>query len=132
MREMASEKIASNSINKIQLVKLRLKAIRAGVWFRALHRIDRVLIDLTIKVARSNVRSIVLAKSILNVMEKLEGLLESRLLRIIREVGIPLAQKLSTLAQKWGNNSAKDWSSDTSFSSFLAVISINEHRTFKS
>jgi hypothetical protein len=132
MLETASMKITSNSINKIQLVKLRLRAMRAGVWFRALRRIDRVLIELTIKVARCNVRSLTLAKNILTVMEKLEGLLEGRLSRIIREVGIPLAKKLSSLAQKWGNHSTKDWSFDSSFARFLAVLSINEPRTFKS
>jgi hypothetical protein len=29
-------------LNKKQLVKLRLRALRAGVWFRALPRIDKL------------------------------------------------------------------------------------------
>ena len=111
-------------------MKLRLKAMRAGVWFRALRRIDRVLVDLTIKVA-SSVRSVTLAKSILAVIRKLEGFLESSLLRALREVGFPLAQKLSLLAQAWGNASAKSWSSDLPFVNFLAVIHINEPKAFK-
>jgi hypothetical protein len=117
-------------LNKTQLVKLRLKAIRAGVWFRALPRIDRVLIDLTIKVA-SSIRSATLARNILAVTKKLEGLLESRLLRAFRGVALQLAQKLSLAAQKWGNASAKRWASDVSFVSFLAVMHINEPKTFK-
>ena len=127
----ASQKITSNFIDKAQLVKLKLKAMRAGVWFKALRRIDRVLIDLTIKVARYTVRSVALVKSIRAVMGKLEGLLESSLSRVIREVGFPLAQKVSSLAQKWGNTSANEWPSDSSFVSFLAVLSINEPKTFK-
>ena len=121
---------ASSLLNKAQLIKLRLKAMRAGVWFRALPRIDRVLVDLTIRVA-SNVRSFTLAKSILAVIRKLEGLLERSLLRALREVGRPLAQKLSLVAQKWGNAFAKGWASDLSFGIFLAVMHINEHRTSK-
>lgn len=121
----------SSFLNKKQLVKLKLKAMRSGVWFKALRRIDRVLIDLTIKVARYNVRSVTLAKNIFSIMEKLEGLLESSLSRVIREVGFPLAQKVSSLAQKWGNPSASEWPSDLSFVSFLAVLSINEPKTFK-
>jgi hypothetical protein len=117
-------------LNKTQLVKLRLKAIRAGVWFRALPRIDRVLIDLTIKVA-SSIRSATLARNILAVTKKLEGLLESRLLRAFRGVALQLAQKLSLAAQKWGNASAKRWASDVAFVSFLAVMHINEPKTFK-
>jgi hypothetical protein len=126
MLETAFAKKTSNSINKMQLVKLRLKAIRAGVWFKALHRIDRVLVNLTIKVARCNVRSTTLAKNIRMVMEKLEGLLEGRLSKVVRKIGKPLAQKLSAMAQKWGNHSAKDWLSDISFARFLAVLSINK------
>ena len=118
-------------LNKTQLVKLRLKAIRAGLWFRALPRIDRVLIDLTIKVA-SSIRSATLARNILAVTKKLEGLLESRLLRAFRGVALQLAQKLSLAAQKWGNASAKRWASDVSFVTFLAVMHINEPKTFKS
>jgi len=121
---------ASSFLNKTQLIKLRLKAMRAGVWFRALPRIDRALVDLTIKVA-SNIRSVTLAKNILAVTRKLEGFLESSLLRAFREVGLPLAQKLSLVAQKWGNTSAESWPSDVSFIKFLAVMHINEPKAFK-
>jgi len=117
-------------LTKKQLVKLRLKAIRAGVWFRALPRIDRVLVDLTIRVA-SSIRSVTLAKNILAVTRKLEGLLESRILRAFRGVALKLAKKLSLIAQRWGNNSAKRWASDVSFVNFLAVMHINEPKTFK-
>jgi hypothetical protein len=130
MPETAIQKNASNFLNREQLIKLRLKAIRAGVWFRALPRIDRVLVDLTIKVA-STVRSVTLAKNILAVVGKLEGLLESRLSIALRKVGFPLAQKLSALAQSWGNTSAKSWPSDLSFVNYLAVIHINEPKTFR-
>ena len=121
---------ASSFLNKTQLIKLRLKAMRAGVWFRVLPRIDRVLVDLTIKVT-SSIRSFTLAKNILAVTRKLEGFLESSLSRAFREVGLPLAQKLSLVAQKWGNTSAESWPSDLSFINFLAVMHINEPKTFK-
>src|SRR4030043_376143 len=121
MPETALRKNTFGFLNKIQLVKLRLKAMRAGVWFRALPRIDRVLVDLTIRVA-SSIRSATLARSILAVVRKLEGLLESSLLRAFREVGLPLAQKFSLVAQKWGNTSAGNWASDSSFAFFLAVL----------
>ena len=130
MPEIVMQDNASSFLNKAQLIKLRLKAIRAGVWFRALPRIDRVLVDLTIKVA-SNIRSFTLAKNILAVTRKLEGLLESSLLRAFREVGLRLAQKLGSLAQRWGNSSAESWPSISSFIKFLAVMHINEPKAFK-
>jgi hypothetical protein len=114
---------SSSFINKTQLMKLKLKAIRAGVWYKALPRIDRVLIDLTIKVA-SNIRSSTLAKNIQAVMKKLEELMENRLSRAIRLIGLPLAQKISSVAQKWGNAAAKRWSFDSSFIRFLAVMNL--------
>ena len=110
-------------LNKRQLVKLRLKAIRAGVWFRALPRIDRVLVDLTIKVA-SKVRSITLAKNLLAVIRKLEELLASKLRRVITKIGFPIACKLGLLAQKWGNVSAKEWAKDVNFARYLAVMNL--------
>ena len=130
MPKTVLQKLASSFLDKARLVKLRLKAVRAGVWFRALPRIDRVLVDLTIKVA-SNIRSFTLARNLLAVIGKLEGLLEGSLSRALREVGFPLAQKLSLTAQNWGNVSAESWPSDSSFIRFLAVMHINEPKAFK-
>ena len=111
---------ASKFIGKGQLLRLKLKAVRAGVWFRALPRIDRVLVDLTIKVAQS-IRSPFLASSILLVARKLEGLLESKFARAIREV----ACKLSMLAKEWGNRNAWAWTGDEAFARYLAVMNLN-------
>ncbi len=111
-------------LNRLQLLKIRTKAIRAGVWFRALPRIDRVLIDLTIKVAE-NIRSAHLAKSIIAVVGKLEGLMESGVLKSLRLIGRPLAERISLTAQKLGNTSAKSWALDSSFAFFLAIMHTN-------
>jgi hypothetical protein len=115
---------APSSLNRTQLIKLRIKAIRAGVWFKALPRLDRVLVDLTIKVA-DNVRSAFLAKCIFAVVSKLGELLESSVLKSLRLIGRPLAEKLSLAAQKLGNISAKSWANDSSFAFFLAVMHTN-------
>ncbi len=111
-------------LNRMQLVKLRLRAIRAGVWFRALPRIDRVLVDLTIKVADS-IRSAYLATNLFAVVGKLEGLMESNISKTVRLIGRPLAEKISSIGQELGHNSAKDWASDDSFAFFLAVMHTN-------
>lgn len=128
MSETESQDKTFSFLSKTQLVKLRLQAMRAGVWFRGLHRIDRVLVDLTIRVA-SNVRSLALARCILTVMGKLEGLMESSLLRVSLGIGLQLAEKLSIIAQKWGNSSAKSWPSNSPFVNFLSVMHMNEPAT---
>jgi hypothetical protein len=115
---------ASEFMGKEQLLKLKLRAMRAGVWFRALPRIDRVLVDLTIKVAQY-IRSPLLASSILSVARKVEGLLESRFARAVREIGFSLTCKVSLLAQKWGYKAARSWAGDVDFARYLAVMRLN-------
>ena len=130
MAVTATQEKVPSFLSKAPLMKLRLKAIRAGVWFRALPRIDRVLVDLTIMVT-STVHSVILAKSLLAICRKLNGLVAGRFSSFFREVGLRLAQKLSLLAQQWGNHSAKTWSSDPDFVRFLAMMHVNEHKTYK-
>ncbi len=108
-------------LSKSELVKVKLKAIRAGVWFRALPKIDRALVDLTIKVSDS-VRSAFLAQRILLVARKLEGFLESKFARAVREVGLPIARRLSQVAQQWGNIRAVEWARDLDFARYWAVM----------
>ena len=126
MPETGIQEDTSNFLNREQLIKLRLKAIRAGVWFRALPRIDRVLVDLTIKVA-DNIRSPHLARCILAITGKLEAIMESKLSRAIREIGLPIAQKLSLFAQKWGNKTAEKWANDKNFACYWAAMKLNGH-----
>ena len=113
-------------LDRAQLVKLRLRAVRSGVWFRALSRIDRVLVDLTIKVAVS-VRSAFLARSILSVTRKLEVFLQSRVEHFVRGFGASLAHRLSLFAQSWGNSAARGWAEDQGFARYLGVMKLNGH-----
>ena len=117
-------------LNKKQLLNLKTKAMRSGVWFKALQRIDRVLLDLTIKVV-DNIRSAKLAKSILVITRKLENAMQSSFSSHLREIGLPLAQKIAFTAQKLGNISAGDWAFDSSFVTFLAVMQINNGKLFE-
>ena len=125
MTETASNG-STNFLEKTQLVKLKMKAMRAGVWFRALPRIDRVLVDLTIMVA-DNIRSPHLARCILAITGKLEAIMESKLSRAIREIGLPIAHKLSVFAQKWGNKAAEKWANDKDFACYWAAMKLNCH-----
>jgi len=111
-------------LDRSQLVKIKTRATRAGVWYKALPRIDRVLVDLTIGVAQG-IRSVHLAQCLLSVVRKLEGALESRVARAVREIGVPLAQKLSAVAQSWGNSVARAWAFDAGFARYLAMMGLN-------
>ena len=117
-------KSTNGFLRTAQLFKLKLKAVRAGVWFKALPRIDRVLVDLSIRVAQS-VRSAALAECLLSVARKLEMLLEGKVSRATREVGFSIANKLSMIAQGWGHENARSWGCDYGFAQYLAVMKLN-------
>ena len=89
-----------------------------------------MLIDLTIRVV-DTIRSTKLAKSIALLAEKLENAMGNTFSRHLKEMGVPLAQKISVIAQKMGNLSAKQWAQDSSFAFFLAVMHYNTNKGFK-
>jgi hypothetical protein len=112
-----------------EILRLKLKAIRSGIWFRALRSIDRALIDLTLRVV-DKVNSDTLAKALISVLTILENDLENRVSRAVREVGFQVARKMSLVAQGWGNVSAGSWATDLSFAKFLAIMHINNPMNF--
>jgi hypothetical protein len=124
------EKASCFTLGRQKLRKLKLQAIRRGVWFRGLSRVDRALVNLTINVV-DRVRSFTLAKALLFVIKKLEDAFEGRVSHVLKTVGFPLARKLSLFAQKWGNNLAQNWIRDVSFAKFLAIMHINNPGLFK-
>ena len=115
-------------IGRAQLAKLKAQALRRGVWFKTLRRIDRVLLDLTIKVADA-VRSAKLASSMVELVRKLESAMESRVCRAVREVGFGLARSLSLVAVRLGYAAAAWWVFDRGFAVYLAVMHLNSSRS---
>ena len=113
-----------------ELTKMKVKAIRRGFWFRVLSRTERASIDLTIKVVE-RVRSFLLARVLGAIVGKLLDAMESKVASVMREVGRDLAERLSRIAQSWGNKSANHWTEDPSFVQYLAITYINTPAMFK-
>jgi predicted sugar kinase len=111
-------------LSRRALAKLRLRAIRRGVWFRDLKDVERKLLDLTIAVVR-RIHSVRLARMVSAVVEKLLNAVESKLSRLMRTHGRELAEKLSRIAQNWGNKSAVHWARDLGFMEYLTLASVN-------
>jgi len=120
----------SFSLEKNELAKIRTKAIRRGIWFRTLTKAERAQIELTMKIVKK-IHSLFLAKVLGTIMRKLLDAMESKVARVIREVGRGLAEKLSRIAQRWGNKSAHHWKEDPSFVRYLAITYINTPAMFK-
>ena len=120
----------SFSLGNNELAKIRTKAIRCGIWFRALTKAERAQIDITMRIVKK-IRSLFLARVLGAIMRKLLDAMESKVARVIREVGRGLAEKLSRIAQRWGNKSAHHWKEDPSFVRYLAITYINTPAMFK-
>jgi hypothetical protein len=105
---------------RLELVRLKQKALRRSVWYKVLSRIERSLIDLAIRVV-AKVRSVTLARSVAFVVKKLVNVFETSVQRQIQTIGLPLARRLSAIAQNWGNALAVHWASDLGFARFLAI-----------
>lgn len=110
------------------LAKLRLKARRYRVWFNELSRNQRSLIELVIVVVEQKVRSLSLAKLLAPIVKRLlEAMggirsLVGEITHKMRTVGLSLAQKISRIAQTWGNKSATKWPEDKGFVQYLAIM----------
>ena len=108
------------SITIGKLAEAKKNALRRGVWFRVLNRVERGVIDLTVKYV-DNIKSTKLAKVVTAIIEKLQTKMESVVDKLVRTVGLPLARKISGIAVSWGNRLASAWSEDCSFARFLVV-----------
>jgi len=113
-----------------RLVEARRTALRCGVWFRVLNRIERGILDLTVRCV-DRIRSARLAKVVTAILIKLKLAMESAVERMVRVVGRSLAQKISNIALSWGNVSASQWAEDSAFARYLAVTQMNTPRLFQ-
>jgi hypothetical protein len=101
-----------------KLFEARKVALRRGVWFRALNRLERGIVDLTVKVLDC-IKSGKLAKVLKAVVEKLQIALENKADKLVRTIGLRLARKISNIAISWGNRLASKWAEDRAFARFL-------------
>jgi hypothetical protein len=119
------------------LSKLKQKSIRSNnSWYRTLSLDKRRFIEAVIQTV-DKIRSSLLLKILTEFVEKLlraigglRGLI-GNLAYEMQNLGHPLAQRISVIATKWGNNLAANWSNDEGFIKYLTVISMNELPIFK-
>jgi hypothetical protein len=110
-----------------------LKAQRSKAWFR-LKRDERKFMDLVISVV-DKVRSFLLAKILSPIIKRLlealggaQGVMEAALGEVaylMAVKGRSLAQKISLIAQGWGNKSAARWPRDLGFVRYLTIVCLN-------
>lgn len=112
------------------LFEVKRIALRRGVWFKALNRLERGVFDLTVKVV-DKIRSAKLAKLVTAILDKLVRAMESAVDKMVRVMGRSQAEKVSGIAFGWGNRSARDWIKDVGFARYLAVMHMNSPGLFR-
>jgi len=111
-------------LTRQSLIKARVKAVRQKVWFKALSRVERNILDLTIRCVE-RVRSHILAKIVTNILAKILKTLKPSFLEAAMRIGREIADEVCGIAEKWGNVHASRWKHDLGFARFLGVTAIN-------
>ena len=106
------------------LVLMRRKALRKRVWFTDLSRLERALVNLTVRCVE-RVRSSTLTAMLRSIVKRVAMALRSPVERLTVEVGESLARKFASLAASWGHPDAVAWASDGEFARYLAIMHIN-------
>ena len=115
---------AENLLTIQHLLKAKTRALRQKIWFRALSKVERSIVDLTIRCVEK-IRSQILAEIILTILNKLFTALDKGYLHQAEKIGHEIAEKICRVALKWGNLQAKTWKHDRNFVRFLGVNALN-------
>ena len=107
------------------LVEVRRKALRRGVWFRALDRVERGILSLAARVV-DRVESAVLGVELVKILRKLRDALKSGFVRRMEEYGLRRARMVARRAVEWGYAAARVWASDLGFVRYLTLIDVNK------
>jgi len=107
------------------LSRIKTRALRGKVWFKVTSRLERGIVDLTIRCVEK-IRSSVLSRIISEIIRKLLGPLENGFLKRAEKIGAEIVKRLCELARAWGNKTASSWKQEPGFVRFLGVNAINK------
>src|SRR5437016_7097299 len=111
--DFLSKKLLGGPITRKVLIGMKTRGLRRRVWYRALDRMERGLVDLTIRWV-DKVRSGRMTETLMRILAKLAQALETGMGRVLGK-GRILAARASELAVKWGNVSAYSWRYEQGF-----------------
>lgn len=106
------------------LLKIKSKALRARVWFRDLSRVERAIMDLTIKCV-DTIRSATLAETIMTIVNKILEYMGGDFMERAERAGYEITEELCAFGRRWGNKTCAAWKSDRRFARFQGVNLLN-------
>jgi len=110
--------------NRQDLVKIKSRALRTKVWFRAISKVERAIIDLTIKCV-DKIRSRMLAGTISAIVAKILQCLVEAFMTKADRVGHEIVERLCSVGERWGTKAFYPWKRDKTFIRFLGVNALN-------
>src|SRR6266536_290623 len=111
--ESGLHQILQSPLTGRKLAGLKTRALRKRVWYRVLSRMERGLLDLTMRWV-GEVKSRTMTRVVIRILLKLARAMEQGMARVL-VVGRELALRASVLAVGWGNVEAYSWRSDRGF-----------------
>ena len=118
------------------LEKLKRLSIRNRAWFRVLDWTQRRFMDIVLKLVdriRSPLLLRVLGPLVRRLLEAIGGDARTGALALMGKGAYDMmkgvAEKIVAVAQKWGNNSAKEWLNE-GLIKYLVVMSLPRNRNF--
>src|SRR2546425_9679055 len=114
-----SKELVKEPITREILVGLKTRGLRRRLWYTTLDRMERGLVDLTIRWV-DKVRSGRMTETLMRILEKLAQALETGMGRVLGR-GRELALRASSLAVGWGNSQAYAWRHDESYGLALGL-----------
>src|SRR5712691_1124538 len=114
-----SQEILKGPITREVLIGMKTRGLRRRLWYSTLSRIERGLVDLTIRWV-DKVRSGLMAETLLRILVKLALALETGMGRVLGR-GRVLALRASSLAVGWGNRQAYAWRYDEPYALALGL-----------
>jgi hypothetical protein len=106
------------------LDRVRRRAWRKRVWFTACTKVERGIIDLTIRCV-DTVRSTRLALILGRVVVKILKACRSQFVMRVERTGSELAARLSHIGASWGMTHAAGWKGDQAFLQWAGVNAVN-------
>lgn len=110
--------------NNSFLSGVRRKALRQGIWYKALDNVERGIMVLTSRVVEV-VRSVKLAVEIVKIMAKLRDASKSGFVRHMELYGLEKARRVVTYAVALGDELARSWAHDFVFIRYLTLMDLN-------
>ncbi len=107
------------------LVEVRRRALRRGVWYRALDGVERGILSLASQIL-DTVRSSMLSIQLVKIIAKIRDVCKSGFIKHLERFGMARVRVIQAQAFSFGYEGAKTLSSDFDFVRYLIFLDFNQ------